>query len=49
MHSKVPIILLMIYLESLMRQNDSITALETSLNEKNGKISVNYSFMYTFR
>ena len=49
MHAKVPIILLVIYLESLIRQNDSINALETSLNEKKGKISINFSFMYTFR
>ena len=42
-HAKVIINLLLIHLESLIRQNDSINALETTLSEKKGKIFVNYS------
>ena len=37
MHAKVSINLLLIYSESLVRQNDSINALETTINEKKGK------------
>ena len=38
----------LIHLESLKRQNDSINTLETTLNEKKGKYSVNYSVIYAF-
>ena len=36
-HAKVIVNLLLIQLESLIRQNDSINALETRINEKKGK------------
>ena len=34
--------LLLIHLESLIKQNDSINAMETKLSEKKGKIFVKY-------
>ena len=46
MHAKVIINLLLIHLESLIRQNDSINTFETTLNENKGKISVNCVLFY---
>ena len=43
MHAKVFFILLLISLDSFLRQNDSMATLKTTLIEKGGKFSVNDS------
>ena len=45
LHSKTSFIFMLLSLESFITQNASIDSLKTTLNEKEGKICVNY-FLY---